>query len=57
MKLNVIDQIWLKIFRKYTYKIYCIAFKDGFELGNDYNSVDIVHDLSTQEKMLQDIVR
>lgn len=28
--LNLVEKIFLKVFKKYTYKIYSYGFKDGF---------------------------
>ena len=30
MELNIIDNIIKCIFKKYTYKIYCLGMKDGY---------------------------
>lgn len=35
MKLNRIDRFIMKMFPTYTYKIFCIGLRAGFEWGED----------------------
>ena len=34
MSINIIDKTLMHIFKRYTYKIYSLGAKDGFNWGN-----------------------
>ncbi len=36
MRINILDKILMCIFKKYTYKIYTLGVKDGFNWENNY---------------------